>query len=148
MNNLGKKITEKRKELGLTQAEFAEQMNVTRQTVNRWEVGSVYPDIEKVVDIASILHTSCDYLLKDDVVDDDTVSLPEPGRLLKHLVGKHVKITFVDGEADLDVANHVCLVEEFQGNWMKLSCDTKKGHLEKLVPMSSVNAMEIVKEDA
>ena len=69
MNNLGSKISLKRKAIGLTQAELAERMNVTRQTVNRWEAGSVLPDIEKIADIANILGTSCDYLLKDESKD-------------------------------------------------------------------------------
>ena len=41
MNNLGIKIAEKRKSLGMTQIEFAEIMHVTRQTVSRWEAGSI-----------------------------------------------------------------------------------------------------------
>ena len=148
MNNLGMKITEKRKAIGMTQVEFAEQMCVTRQTVSRWEAGTVLPDIDKIVDIARILETSCDYLLKDDAVDDNATPLREPGRLLKDLVGKRVKFTFFDGEADVDLFNKVCLVEEMQFSWVKVSCETKKGHIEKVIPISSVNGMEIVKEDA
>ncbi|MCR5273055.1 MAG: helix-turn-helix domain-containing protein [Lachnospiraceae bacterium] len=47
MEKLGQKIASKRKDLGMTQAEFAEMMSVTRQTVSRWESGSVLPDIKK-----------------------------------------------------------------------------------------------------
>ena len=53
MNELGNKIAKKRKDLGLTQAEFAEEMMVTRQTVSRWEAGTVMPDIDNIGDIAS-----------------------------------------------------------------------------------------------
>ena len=148
MNNLGMKITEKRKAIGMTQVEFAEQMCVTRQTVSRWEAGTVLPDIDKIVDIARILETSCDYLLKDDAVDDSATPLREPGRLLKGLEGKRVKFTFFDGEADVDLFNKVCLVNEMQGSWVKVSCETKKGPIEKVIPISSVSGMEIVKEDA
>lgn len=34
----------------------------------------------------------------------------------------------------------------FEGNWMRVVADTKKGKIEKLIPVSSVLSMEIVKE--
>jgi transcriptional regulator with XRE-family HTH domain len=40
MNEMGNKIAQKRKDLGMTQIEFADQMHVTRQTVSRWEAGT------------------------------------------------------------------------------------------------------------
>ena len=55
MNELGNKISRKRKDLGMTQTDFAEKLSVTRQTVSRWEGGTVMPDIDKIGDIASIL---------------------------------------------------------------------------------------------
>ena len=55
MTQMGNKIAKRRKDLGLTQSEFAEQLNVTRQTVGRWETGSAYPDIEKISDIADMI---------------------------------------------------------------------------------------------
>ena len=48
MNNMGIKIAAKRKDIGMTQIEFAEKLSVTRQTVSRWESGSVMPDIDKI----------------------------------------------------------------------------------------------------
>lgn len=65
MNDLGSKIARKRKDLGMTQSEFARKLSVTRQTVGRWETGAILPDIEKVADIAAVLGVSCDYLLRD-----------------------------------------------------------------------------------
>ena len=57
MDRLGEKIAKKRKDLGMTQAEFAEKMSVTRQTVSRWEAGTVLPDIEKLTDIIGAAHS-------------------------------------------------------------------------------------------
>ena len=64
---IGKKIANTRKELGITQVELADKMAVTRQTVSRWESGAALPDVENISQIATILNVSCDYLLKDDV---------------------------------------------------------------------------------
>ena len=146
MNNLGNKIAKKRKDLGMTQTEFADKLSVTRQTVSRWEAGAVMPDIDKISDIADILDVSCDYLLKDDAADEKTAALKGPSRLLAALVGTKVKLRFFDEETDVDLYDEVCTILELEGNWMKIKAETKKGTLEKLIPVSSVLSFEEVKE--
>ncbi len=151
MNHMGEKIAAKRKASGLTQIEFADKLSVTRQTVSRWEAGTVMPDIEKISDIASILGVSCDYLLKDDMEIGDAFSVTTPsagnGKLLSGIVGKKVKLEFYDGETDIDLYGLVVTVDSFEGNWMKVSAQSKKGTMiEKLVPLASILSFEIVKE--
>ena len=146
MNKLGIKIAEKRKSLGMTQIEFAERMLVTRQTVSRWEAGTAMPDIDKIAEIADILGTSCDYLLKDEAVETRSAQTKGIGTLLKDLTGKTVRIEFFDEEADADLFNTPCRVMDFEGSWMHVAADTKKGKIDKLIPVSSVLSMEIVKE--
>ena len=147
MKELGNKIAQKRKDAGLTQTEFAEKLFVTRQTVSRWESGAVLPDIEKISAIASILGTTCDYLLKDDHPDTPAAPSPTIGRLLRAAQGKKVRLNFFEEDADLDLFNKVCVITDFEGNWMKVEADTKKGRIEKLIPVSSVLSLEYVKED-
>ena len=138
---------EKRKRLGMTQIEFAEKMHVTRQTVSRWEAGTVMPDVEKIGEIADILGVSCDYLLKDGASEDGAVRTKGVGKLLQSILGKTVQLVFYDEEADIDLFNTPCRVASFEGNWMQVTADTKKGRIEKLIPVSSVLSIEIVKED-
>ena len=148
MNELGNKIARKRKDLGMTQIDFADKLCVTRQTVSRWEAGTVLPDIDKISDIASILGVSCDYLLKDDITEETSVKSQSPvSRLLQSALGRKVDLTFFEDEADIDLFNTICVIEEFEGGWMKVSADTKKGHIEKLIPVSSVLSVEFVQED-
>ena len=146
MNELGNKIAKKRKDTGMTQSDFAEKLSVTRQTVSRWESGTVMPDIDKIGDIASLLNVSCDYLLRDDVSDCESKPVSGVSRLLKQAVGKKVKLSFFDGEADIDLFDAECTITEFEGNWMKVNAQTKKGLIEKLLPVSSILSFEI-KED-
>jgi transcriptional regulator with XRE-family HTH domain len=149
MVELGNKIALKRKDLGLTQSEFAEKMSVTRQTVSRWEAGTAMPDIEKIGDIATILGVTCDYLLKDDC-KEETGAAPSKSsvsRLLQGITGKTVKLSFFDEEGDIVLVNKNCKVLGFEGNWMKVQADTKKGLVEKLIPVSSVCSFEFAKED-
>jgi len=146
MNDLGNKIARKRKDIGLTQIEFAEKLNVTRQTVSRWEAGTVMPDIDKISDIAEILEVSCDYLLRDDVTDEKDNNPKGVSRVLGALKGKRVKLNFFEDESDIDLYNKECVIEDFEGNWMRISFESKKGSAEKLIPVSSVLSFEEVKE--
>lgn len=143
MNELGNKIAKKRKDIGMTQIEFAEKLSVTRQTVSRWESGSVMPDIDKIGDIASLLGVSCDFLLRDDVTEENTVTGKGVSRLLREAAGKMVKLSFFDGEADIDLYDVDCRILDFEGSWMKIEAYTKKGTIEKLIPISSVRSIEV-----
>lgn len=146
MKELGNKITAKRKDLGMTQSEFAEKLFVTRQTVSRWEAGTVMPDIEKIADIAKVLDVSCDYLLKDDT-GEETVPGNGVSTLLNGLIGKKVKLSFFEDEHDIDLYNLACTVAGFEGNWMRVTALSKKGKIEKLIPLSSILSFELLQED-
>lgn len=148
MESLGTKIAKKRKDCGMTQIEFADKLSVTRQTVSRWEAGTVMPDIDKIADIAEILGTSCDYLLKDDIEEEGTYVPGAVSRLLAEAAGKPVRLTFFEDEADIDFYDAVCTIEEFEGNWMRVVTETKKGTVEKLIPVSSVQSIAYEEEDA
>lgn len=54
-----------RKKQGLTQEELAEKLNVSRQSVTKWESGNAIPDIEKIKEIAYIFLISVDSLIGD-----------------------------------------------------------------------------------
>lgn len=69
----GEKITLIRKENNLTQEQFAEMMNVSRQSVSKWELGTDYPDTEKLIRISKLFSCSLDYLLKDEIEKKDLI---------------------------------------------------------------------------
>lgn len=52
--NLGEKLFELRKTKNLTQDEVAEKLNVTRQTVSKWETNQSSPDFDKIVPICEL----------------------------------------------------------------------------------------------
>ena len=55
---IGSFLKELRKEKGITQEEFAENLNVSGRTVSRWETGVNMPDISLLVDIAEFFNVS------------------------------------------------------------------------------------------
>lgn len=63
---LGKTISEIRKNHKLTQEEFAKHFHVTRQTISNWETGKSYPDLETLVQISEDFHISLDTMMKGD----------------------------------------------------------------------------------
>ena len=49
MESFGQRLKTLRREADLSQAELANRLNVSRQTVSKWEVGESSPDMEKLV---------------------------------------------------------------------------------------------------
>lgn len=61
-----------RKKNGLSQEALAEKLDVTRQAVSRWEGAQTYPDIPKIILISKMFGVSVDYLLKDEIEEENT----------------------------------------------------------------------------
>lgn len=68
---LSEKIIKHRKQNGWSQEDLAEKLNVSRQSVSKWENGTSIPDLEKVLKLGSIFGVSTDYLLKDEMEEDE-----------------------------------------------------------------------------
>ena len=59
------KLYELRKQKGFSQEELANRLNVSRQTVSKWEVGESTPDMEKLVAMSDLFEISLDELVLD-----------------------------------------------------------------------------------
>lgn len=64
----GEKIAVLRKEKGITQEAMAESLNVSRQSVSRWEMDAAFPETEKLIKLSRLLDCSIDFLLNDDIL--------------------------------------------------------------------------------
>ena len=64
---LGENIKTLRQQKGYSQNTLAEQLNVSRQSVSKWELGDSYPEVNKLKDIAIFFNVSTDYLLNYDI---------------------------------------------------------------------------------
>lgn len=63
---LGQRIKEEREKRQWTQDYLAETLNVSRQAISKWEVGSTYPDIDRLVQISNLFDITLDSLIKGD----------------------------------------------------------------------------------
>ena len=77
---IGKRITERRKKLGMTQETLAEKGDLTPQFVSYAESGKRAMRPENVIKMAKALEVSADYLLTGDIVDKDMLILSVRGR--------------------------------------------------------------------
>ena len=71
--SLGTNIQYLRKLNKLTQEQFAEKLDITRQTVSRWESDEVTPELNKLVEICSAFSCKLDELVREDMASKDTI---------------------------------------------------------------------------
>ena len=105
---LGAFIAERRKELGLTQAQLAEKIHVTDKAVSRWERGVGLPDITSLEPLASalkvglvqLLQTQCD--ISECIKTNDaekllvtTIQLSKGTKRLTKIFGGSILIVFL-----------------------------------------------------
>ena len=62
MNNLGERLFKLRRDKKLSQEEVAEKLNVTRQTISKWETDQSMPDFDKVVPLCELYGITPDEL--------------------------------------------------------------------------------------
>ena len=74
----GDRLQEVRKRSGLTQEEFAEQLQVSRQAVSKWESGRGYPELEKLLYICERCDTTMDALFVDELPKKDAPPQEQP----------------------------------------------------------------------
>ena len=74
---LADKIMTLRKKAGWSQEDLAAQLNVSRQSVSKWESAQSIPDMDKVVQMSRLFGVTTDFLLKDEIeIEDHTQSEP------------------------------------------------------------------------
>ncbi len=75
---VSERIKQLREKNNLTQSSLAKKLNVTRSSVNAWEMGISVPSTSLIVDLARLFHVSTDYLLgMNENVSLDISSLSE-----------------------------------------------------------------------
>ena len=70
------KLINLRKKAGLSQEELGYKLNVTRQTVSKWELGQTTPEMDKLIEISKIFNISVDELINESETKNDSNSNP------------------------------------------------------------------------
>ena len=71
--SLGSNISFLRKQKKLTQEQFSERMNVTRQTVSRWESDEVIPELDRLIEMCSLFSCNLDALVRENLAEQSGI---------------------------------------------------------------------------
>jgi len=84
--SFGERLQALRRSNGMTQEDFAQQLNVSRQAVSKWESSRGYPEMEKIIYICNCYGVRMDELFQDEIPaaqeanteERDIPSIPSP----------------------------------------------------------------------
>lgn len=80
---IGKFITERRKNVNLTQMQLAEKLNITDRAVSKWETGRAMPDASLMLELCDVLQITVNDLLSGEVVAMDNYNKELENKLLE-----------------------------------------------------------------
>lgn len=70
----GDKLSELRRKEGLSQEELGYKLNVTRQTISKWELGQANPELDNLKEISKLFNVSLSQLIDDEVtIEEETL---------------------------------------------------------------------------
>ncbi|ARC86359.1 helix-turn-helix family protein [Clostridium argentinense CDC 2741] len=73
--SLGERLLYLRKKAGLSQEDVAEKLNVSRQTVSKWETNQTVPELIKAKLLSQLYNVSYDYLISESHIGGDVTSI-------------------------------------------------------------------------
>lgn len=92
MQTLGERLYELRRKNFISQDELANMINVSRQSVSKWETNQAQPELDKIIALSQIFKVSTDYLLKG-VVENNHEDVAEKeidnAKANKHVIPMH-----------------------------------------------------------
>lgn len=103
--NFGKNLQILRKMADMTQENLAEKMGVSRQTISKWELESVLPEVEKLVELCDTFHCSIDQLLKGNM--DYSNKAYSEIRIVAVEAFRYISYPVISGEPEEDAISHV-----------------------------------------
>ena len=94
--NLAEKIIMLRKQKGWSQEGLAEQLDISRQSVSKWESGASVPELDKVVKMSRLFGVSTDYLLKEEKEELITSNMEDEQKPIGRVVTREEAGIFVE----------------------------------------------------
>ncbi len=92
MNSLGERIYALRTEKGMSQGNLADSLDVSRQTVSKWENNQSIPELDRIIAMSGIFGVSVDYIVKGEVPPSENAEIKESTTAEPSVPTKTVKI--------------------------------------------------------
>lgn len=96
MNTMGERIYALRKQNNMSQGDLADRLEVSRQTVSKWENDSSLPELDKIIRLCELFKVSSDYVLRG--ITEDTESKEKEQTVIKEktvIIERHTDIKAV-----------------------------------------------------
>lgn len=158
---LGQKIKKLRTEKGLTQKDLSEQVNVTFQTVSKWENDENEPDVATLKELAKLFECSMDELLSEEEPQEEAQKEAEvvPAKTVTETIVIHQKEMHVCERCKKDIPEDDLVIEdvcvrktgykshEYKKDYYHKACfeETKKEREEKTARIRARKASEVKK---
>lgn len=111
----GEKLALFRKKHGMTQEELSEALDVSRQSVSRWELDAAFPETEKLIKLSGLFGCSIDFLLHEEIQEGEKekteASIKEYYTFIREC-GHFFLATSVDGKPRLRPLGMIYLDDE------------------------------------
>ena len=107
------KLITLRKSRELPQEQLADMLNVSRQSVSKWENGQVIPDVEKIVELSKTFDVTTDYLLKPSEIDELSVKTELLEQQQKQMLLREQKRTHIFKNAMYSLVIYLVLLAVF-----------------------------------
>ena len=126
------KIAQLRKSAGMSQEELAQELNISRQAIYKWETGQSLPDIENLKLLAQIFRVSIDSLLNDgsELAQSSALSAAEPQ------YGEVTRSSLTPADVDAERDN-MQKTEKELGEKIKQNAGETKKSIEQGIPSNS-----------
>lgn len=69
---LGQKISELRNKQKMSQGDLAEKLNVSRQSISKWETDASVPELDRLIMLSDLFHITIDELVRDELIEKET----------------------------------------------------------------------------
>ena len=132
--SLPEKLLFLRKQNGFTQMELAEKLNVSRQAISRWEVGTAAPSTDNLKELSNLYDVSVDYLLGDHS-EDISLTSDTQEKTNQHVQlgsNKKMHLVIIALSLALAIVIVICLT----------IVHLQKEEENRIVPMSEMNRLE------
>ena len=115
----------------LSQEALADKMNVSRQTVSKWESGAAYPEVEKMIALCDFFHCTLDQLLREDLSAQPDAYSPVSVVILERF--RMAQYMVISGEPEEDSIAHMERWAKQNGmeNPVMIGCDMPMLSLEQ-----------------
>ena len=127
MMYLNKNIQALRRQRNITQEQLAEKINVSRQTISKWESGEMTPELPKLIELCELFSCKLDALVREELFADDDIYSPIT---IRHVASfRMARYLIVSPNPEDDVQNYVetwarrCGLLDFKPDAMRIGWD-------------------------